>query len=31
MFFMCNMGGGVGGKNGLMSFGKLKVKMLVED
>ncbi|SDB90797.1 membrane protease FtsH catalytic subunit [Acinetobacter boissieri] len=31
MFFMRNMGGGTGGKNGPMSFGKSKAKMLAED
>jgi cell division protease FtsH len=31
MFFMRNMGGGAGGKNGPMSFGKSKAKMLSED
>ncbi len=31
MFFMRNMGGGAGGKNGPMSFGKSKAKMLAED
>ncbi len=28
---MRNMGGGAGGKNGPMSFGKSKAKMLAED